>query len=476
MIENFNNFDSSAISNPNTSKSDAVDLLGGLYNQDPKLFWFLQNSDPRAIQDHCEGYDGLTFGKVNDLPVVVDVVSGTLASDEVNKPNEDAYTNLNLGQGRTLFALIDGASSQAPISGLAKYGVSGAFYVSHLIAYGFKYSDAYQELCTMPELNAKDVMIKVNTWVKGEMEKVEGVDYENVLTIPGAAATFALLDFNSDKLSIAHVADTIEVDDYEAYLKDDPNAAKINTGNRNAKFDDATMELAYKIAKENGITPVEAAKDPRVKQQLKDSYKSKINTQNGVGILNGMPQLVENGLIEEISLDLKPIATKFIEENKNLKADPVGNLTEGGLGGLMPKEQEIRIGLACDGFWTAFPEDDNADPERILYSMESLRGQKDVHNFFTNTDTKQEVVPRLKMVDDITSTFIRLRFNGALDIEDNFKVVPVVEGKEQPFPSYISDLVPLPVGDIGSIDGTRRLNKELEEQYAQLGGATTSPI
>lgn len=476
MIENFNNFDASAISNPNKSKSNVVDLLGGLYNQDPKLFWFLQNTDPRSIQDHCEGFDGLTFGKINDLPVVVDVVSGTLASDEINKPNEDAYTNLNLGEGRTLFALIDGASSQAPISGLTKYGVSGAFYVSHLIANGFKYSDAYQELCKQPELNAKDVMIKVNDWVRGEMQKVEGVDYENVLTIPGAAATFALLDFKAEQLSIAHVADTIEVDDYDAYLKDDPSAAKINTGNRNAKFDEVTMELAEKIAKENGITTVEAAKDPRVKQQLKDSYKSKINTPNGVGILNGMPELVENNLIEEIKLDLKPIAEKFKSEHKDLIADQVGNLTEGGNGGFMPEEQVIRIGLACDGYWTAFPEDEKGDPERILYSMESLRGQKDIHNFFTNTDIKQEVVPRLKMVDDITSTFIRLSFNGALDIEDNFKVVPVVQGKEQPFPSYISDLVPLPIGDIGSIDGTRRLNKELEEEYSQLGGATTSPI
>lgn len=473
MGGNINNFDASTISKPDIPKPNAVDLLGGLYSQDPKLFWFLENKDPRNIQNFSEGYNGMTYGMVDDLPVVVDFVSGTLASDEQNKPNEDAYMNIDLGRGRTLFGLIDGASSQAPISGLAKYGVSGAFYISHLIAYGFKKSDTYKQMCLEPGLNAKDVMVKVNDWVREEMKKVEGVDYENVLTIPGAAATFALLDFEKDQLSLAHVADTIEVDDYDAYLQNDPNAAKVKTGNRNAVFDDATMELTKQVAQEKGITLVEAAKDPRVQQQLKDSYKSKINTPNGVGILNGMSELSENGLIEEIVMDLKPVAEKFKKEHQDLSKDYVGNLTDGVM---KSDEQEIRVGLACDGYWTAFPDEDKADANRILYSMESLRGQEAVHEFFTNIDNKQEVVPRLKMVDDITSTFIRIRFNGSLDIEDNFKVVPLIEGEQYEYPEYISNLNPLPIGDISSIDGKRRLSKEMEEAYSLLGGATSIPV
>jgi hypothetical protein len=463
-----NNFDASVVANPNIAKPNAVELLGGLYERDPKLFWFLEGKDPNIIQNQSEGYNGLTYGRVNNLPVVVDVVSGTLASDPINKPNEDSYANIDIGPGRTLFALIDGASSQAPISGLEKHGVSGAFYVSHLIAYGFKSSESYKELCSRTDIKAKDIMVSVNDWVRGEMQKVEGVDYNNVLTIPGAAATFVLLDISNEQMSIAHVADTIEIDNIDGYLANDIDAVNIHTGNRNAAFDDVTLALANQISQEKGITIVEASKDPRVRQQLKDSYKSKINTPNGVGILNGMPQLVENDLIEEKTVYLRPLARKYQDDNNNLIADSVGNLPV--------KEQVIRVGIACDGYWTAFPEGDSVDPKRILYSMESLEGQEIVHDFFTKSDTQQEIVPRLKPVDDITSTFIRIKLNGSLDIESNFKVVPEVEGPIEKYPAYLRDLVPLPVGNVSQFDSSRRFKKEFNEQYTEVGGATTSPI
>ena len=248
----------------------------------------------RAIQSFQQGIS-LQLEDKDDAPIARFTLA-TCGGDIRKKLNEDAPLVLPLLKRRMLFGVLDGASSQRPIKGLEKNGVNGAFYVSHLASLGFAYSEQYRELTQRVKLTAGDVMRAMNSWLHSEMSQIEGIDYQDVLRIPGMAATLALVDYDKKEISIAHVADTMCIAEYG------DGSYKVITPNQNEKFDDETMELVKQLAEERKVSLREAAGLQEVRDQLASSFRKKINTPQGCGILNGMPELVENDLIFETTI------------------------------------------------------------------------------------------------------------------------------------------------------------------------------
>ena len=220
--------------------------------------------------------------------------------------NEDCPMVIPMGEGRLLVAVHDGASSRKPIEGLIPLGVKGAYYVSHLASLHFPDSTECQELSHDPDITAGDVMRKVNKWLNTELSKVDGVDYNDVLSVPGMSATYALIDAPKNKITIAHVADTV------ACIETPDGKIQILTEDQNCRYDDETLALVDQIARENNCTPCDVVKDKGadiyapVKRQLADSFLKKINTENGCGILNGQPELETNKLIYEKEIQITP--------------------------------------------------------------------------------------------------------------------------------------------------------------------------
>jgi len=259
-----------------------------------QFFRFIYKRGIRSIQDFQESFALRLEGK-DDAPIARFSLA-TLGGDTRNKLNEDAPLVLPFGRHRMLYGALDGASSQRPISGLEAHGVNGAFYVSHLLSSGFGFSEQYKNLTTKDKLTAGDIMKAINSWLHSEMGQVEGIDYQDVLKIPGMAATLALVDYEGQEISIAHVADTMCIAEYT------DGSYKIITPNQNKKFDDETIKLVEQLAKEKKISMREAAGLQEVRDQLAASFRKKINTPQGCGILNGMPELVENDLIFETTI------------------------------------------------------------------------------------------------------------------------------------------------------------------------------
>ncbi len=263
----------------NSSDDDRLKKLG-----DKPLFWFLRTAETDNIQKGQERnrfHSGIYFAE-------------TLAA-KPEQLNEDSLMILPMGEGRTLFAVLDGASCQKDIAGLTPDKISGAFYLSHIVSLGFKSAQVYKDMCDKENVSAKDVMINVNSWIQGEMKKVQGVDYNDVLTVPGMAAVFLVIDSRQKKASLAQAADS------SAAKYESDGTVSILTPNLNEKFDRETFEYAKSLAKEGGISLRQVRTDEnvwsKVKLQLQDSFRRKINSKGGCGILNGMPELIENHLI-----------------------------------------------------------------------------------------------------------------------------------------------------------------------------------
>lgn len=254
------------------------------------------------------------FIRVPGSELLIPVNTGTWGSDvefgakEDRRLNEDAVLTVPFGNGRVLAAVFDGASSQRPISGLDKDGVKGAWMVSHLASVKWPESEIFKKLSEDPQTSAQDVMVELNNWLRGELSGVEGVDYGNVLFIPGMAATLAIIDRKRGKIQISHAADTMALAEYDDHYE-------ILTNNDNGAWDEETQSLVDEIVEEykrKGIkvTYLQASKDARVAEQLARSFSQKINTaetpehRKGTGIVNGMPELVTNGLIHTAEIDI----------------------------------------------------------------------------------------------------------------------------------------------------------------------------
>ncbi len=264
-------------------------------------FWF-EPPDPNVLLQSKTTELQLTNGQ-NEINLSIGVETAPAYGIE-DRLNEDCPMIIPMGKGRLLVAVHDGASSRKPVYGLAALGVKGSYYVSHLVSLRFSLSDECQELSECPDITAGDVMRKVNGWLNQELSKVPGVNYGDVLSIPGMSATYALIDAPKNEITIAHVADTIAV------IQKPDKQIEILTFDQNCRFDDETLALVKCIARENNCTPLEVVNNEQlykpVKDQLARTFIEKINTPNGCGILNGQPELLTNGLIYENKTYITP--------------------------------------------------------------------------------------------------------------------------------------------------------------------------
>ncbi|MBT4124072.1 MAG: hypothetical protein HN981_02860 [Candidatus Pacebacteria bacterium] len=349
------------------------------------LFWFLRHevSEDRFFWKNYFGqelhqaqdtvsrsqmYEDEASGK--EMRFIVETRGG-----KEGRLNEDAVLIEQFGKGRMVVAALDGASSQRPIAGLEEHGVSGAFYVSHLAAFGFPTSKVFKELSQKENVTAKEFTIALNTWLYDQMSQIEGVDYNDVLSIPGMAATISIIDLANDNITVAQVADTVGIAHSTSGHWDS------FTNNLNSRFDEETMLLVERVAKEKNISIREAAADPRIKVQLAASFEGKINTPTGCGILNGMPELAKYP-------DL---------------------ITEYGMDSLAGLHQLV---FCSDGALTTFEGDAAGD---FLVKLQHL---KDIYSANTplvgdvmtllNSDPNFEFFPRLKHADDATMVVIEL--------------------------------------------------------------------
>ncbi len=263
------------------------------------LFWFIKDTSHEFLMQiqHQRVNRTINLGTgESELRLLLE--AETLGANPEGKLNEDTFLAIPMGEGRILFAVLDGASSQKKIIGLSQFGIRGAFYVSHLVALGFPNSSVHQELISRESFTATDVLKTVNTWLHGQMQKIEGVDYTDPLSVPGMAATFVLVDSKKGEATIAHVADTVACISYR------DGSFEVPTPNLNEKFDQETLELAKKLVRERSCTLPEAMKTTNVREHLKDSFRRKINAPDGCGILNGMSALVKNSLIYETRIKI----------------------------------------------------------------------------------------------------------------------------------------------------------------------------
>lgn len=263
-------------------QASPADKLKDLKNN--RLFWFLKDKDVSKVEQDIR-HEEFPFGSV---------YIETLGSGSEGKMNEDAPLVLDMGRGRVLLAVLDAASSQKKIESLDREGISGAFYVSHLASFGFEASQEYKDLCAMDDLSAGDIMIDMNKWLYGKMLNVPGVDYSDIPSVPGMAAVFLLVDPIAKRLSIAQVADAVA-----AVVKSE-GTTEVITPNLNERFDKETMDFVYEQVKEfksdlPHIRQIPEAKE-NIRLQLADSFTRKTNKKGGMGIMNGMTEMVTNHL------------------------------------------------------------------------------------------------------------------------------------------------------------------------------------
>lgn len=344
------------------------------------LFWFIKDSSFESlIQIQHQRVNRVINLSTSENELKLLFEAETLAANPERKLNEDAFLAIPMGKGKALFAVLDGVSSQMEIAGLSQFGIKGAFYVSHLVALGFPNSSVHQELRSREILTATDVLKSINVWLHEQMQRIEGVDYTDPLSIPGMAATFALVDSKKGEVTIAHTADTLAC---VCYRNGD---IKILTPNQNEKFDQETLEFARALARKEGCTLVDLIKAPvakaTIKEQLKSSFIRKINTPGGCGILNGMSALVENSLVFETSIEItQDIDSVFLFSD----------------GALIPFSEGRNLGET-----TALIIKKFQSPQLGVTVLEE--GAKILEN-----DSGFQKIPRLKLRDD--ATFLRIAF------------------------------------------------------------------
>ncbi len=334
------------------------------------LFWFLRNRDLGHIQH------GLTFEKYDFGSAHIE----TLASGAVGKLNEDAPMVLPMGKGRTLFAVLDGASSQKQISGLHPSGLSGAFYLSHLASMGFGTTAEYANLTQKAELTAKDIMVTMNEWIHEKLRNVPGIDYSDISTLSGMAAAFMLVDIPNKRLTIAQVADT------SIALARNDGEVKIITPNLNERFDEETLKYAIELVGKYKSDLAHIRQIPEAKEliasQIMQANVNKTNKRGGCGIMNGMPEMVSNGLI---CSDTMPINDEIV--SMVLFSD----------GAILPfTGKDISLETSAEALIDTLERNDNSSALTIGASI-------------LEHDVDFTKIPRLKLKDDATVINVSFR-------------------------------------------------------------------
>jgi hypothetical protein len=244
----------------------------------------------------------------------------------------------------------------------------------------FAMSQEYNNLCQKSELTAKDVMITMNGWILNNMQNIPGVDYSDASSVPGMAAAFLLVDEKNNRLTLAQVADATMA------LVNSDGGVQVLTPNLNEKYDTETMGYVEKLVKEfnsdlSHIRQIPEAKE-LIREQLVDSFNRKINQKGGCGILNGMPEMVSNGLIYSDSMPL---------DNK------VSSILLFSDGAIQPYTgKDVSMKTAVKSLVNVL---DKRNGTPVLKLGESI----------LEDDSSFVKIPRMKLKDD--STIIEIRFN-----------------------------------------------------------------
>lgn len=336
--------------------------------------WMLPCAELPQCSDYSRSQNLLLPNGNHDLGMILR--EETKSGNPNGRINEDSTLILPMGKGRELVAVLDGASSRKEIAGLEKYHLSGACYVSHLVYCNFAKSPEYQSLTLKEELSAGDIMRTVNGWLHSKLSLVEGVDYRDVLSVPGMAASFSLIDAHKNEVSVAHVADTTA---FAVYENGDITELTVN---QNERFDIETLDLLISLSETHHLTPRQVLETPElksvIKRQLSESFTRKINTPGGCGILNGMDELISNNLIYETSLPITPNLRKLI-----LASD----------GAVLPYQLN---GLSHDSVLKRLSEDTETHPVGNQFEFHQKGAAELIR------DAEYEKVLRLKPSDDAT--------------------------------------------------------------------------
>lgn len=330
---------------------------------DKPMFSFLKNQDLGSIQYDLRREE-LPFGSV---------YVETFGSGATGKMNEDAPVILDMGDERTLIAVLDAASSQKKNSSFDSEGVSGAFYVSHLTSMGFVNSKEYGDLKNRVDLSAEDILLEINSWIYKNMKDIPGVDYSDAASVPGMAAVLMLVDKTNKRISLAQVADAA------ATLVKSDGSVEVLTPNLNASFDEKTMEFVHDLVGEynsdlSHIRQIPEAKE-RIRIHLAESFVEKTNKKGGVGILNGMPELTSNHLIYSANIYLD---------------DKVSSILLYSDGAILPfMEKGVSPDIAAEAF------------------VKKVYGKTEVSTLIDGakvleSDTDFSRIPRMKLKDDAT--------------------------------------------------------------------------
>lgn len=228
----------------------------------------------------------------SNFTLTIETMSGSQ-----EKLNEDGFIYHDFGDGKYLFVVIDTATSKKAICGFADYGISGAFGLRQLLMSSdlkAKYAELNKQETT---LSAGKIMRFTNSWIHDQLANIPGIDYNDPLSIPAAAATFVLMDTLNKKITTAGCADT-----KGAAFKSD-GSLQVFTYNQNKKFDDLTEEYSRKLCERFGCQMKDLRKMVETSELLHSHFqeliKLKTNTQNGCGLLNGMTELEANSLVYE---------------------------------------------------------------------------------------------------------------------------------------------------------------------------------
>lgn len=367
----------------------ALDILK--QQRDNPLFWFIKDIPDEKLTKLQLEERSESVALTNSLALEAKIES--VGQDPENKLNEDDVLILPLGENRIVYAVIDGVSSKVALPGLPE-GITGGFYISHLISLGFPKSKEYQDLLTKTAISPKEIMVTINQWVRSEFErlKIEGLNYNTPESIPGVSATLTLLDGKSEKFRLADIADTMAIG------KTKKGLYKMLTNDQNAIFDQKVMGEIIKISEESGLTVKEvidsSEHSPTIKRLLLEASREKINTPNGCGILNGQPELVTNNLIEEPEYNINDFDEMWLISDGAMLAFPeVVSLLLSKPEGVT--EEELRQVLVKVRETNQIPE-----------TFESLVIEGAV---ILQKDPQRTRIPRFKDKDDATTIRIKIK-------------------------------------------------------------------
>ncbi|MEK7152569.1 MAG: PP2C family serine/threonine-protein phosphatase [Patescibacteria group bacterium] len=275
-----------------------------------------------------------------------DISAGTTAGrslpDGPQKPNEDAFSVVRYDGNAIMAAVFDGASSQKPISEIEG---SGARYASHALKEDFE---------AMPKgLEPHLALSGLNKMLGTRFQNFPSVDYADLNSLPTSTATIARINAETDRLEVSHVGDS-----FAAVLRED-GTTELLTNNLHRQHDEEVLDLIYRIALEEGITPREARENPRIRTALMDMFQDTRNRPNGTGegMVNGDPNMDQ--YIHSVSLPLTTVRAVLLASDGFV---PLG------MDERREEDRKILFDIACASGIAALMEltrnTENNDPDR----------------------------------------------------------------------------------------------------------------